>query len=854
MTLQDKIYSYFDRNPRLHVLFVFDSDLAQTFTTELEEIEWQDGYRLVIFDNLSWFGIKYAIEHEWKDEKIILVFHSLSPSDSASVTNFPLAGLLAANAEYRSESYEQFMQHYGIPDNFATLVKNHVEEFDREKFAKLLRPYFSATEFTEDRVMRGLVSGYMGESKMLSWEEIILRLIIWDGFTAEYQQKVEQFYTLYSKKHDVRTYLDKKIAEFFNIPIKPMSPSGKWKEFVQAMKYNSITQLLPSNPSDSYIRLKVSDSLRLERLNRLLESARLLPKQQREQFSAAYEKLAADIRESSLLETYGIDADYYMLSSAMADAMVSAIAKDSVTSNAGMAISRIAKLRTKVDDNSPVLNALDYLLAVASFYEKLSRLGSVVFDTPDEFIEQYTSDLYLFDMYYRQSILKYHAVDNNLGCFVALEALKHTLDKEYANIANKINTEWVRCLKENGYGYGEISKAMHQENFFSKVYDPNMRMAIIICDAFRYELAKELVELLAKNGSRYSVELSPGIAMLPTETKYCKSAILPHSNLELMDLTLSVDHKILNDTPSREAHVKSIYPNANFVNFEEVLNSSREAVRPLFKGKYLSILFYDDVDHDGHGSNPRKVVGTCAEAIEDLADVINKIHNDGNVYHIFLTSDHGFLYNDMVFENKDKLYINDEAFEKKSRYYLTNSADEITGITKFPLANVSAMNANVFVAVPDGTNRIMVRGGDYNFAHGGASLQETIIPVLHTYANRTNSKTATGVSLLGRNHSIVSSRLKVQLLQDEAVSESIKERTVRCAIYSGESIVSNEKFITMSSTNADNVAARIFDVDLTLLSSGSGILQLRIYDSTDNLNPLIKATVTDNTLIERDEF
>lgn len=71
MALEDKIYAYFDRDPRLHVLFVFDNDVAQTFTSELEVIEWRDGYRLVVFDGLSWLGVKYAIEHDWKDDNII---------------------------------------------------------------------------------------------------------------------------------------------------------------------------------------------------------------------------------------------------------------------------------------------------------------------------------------------------------------------------------------------------------------------------------------------------------------------------------------------------------------------------------------------------------------------------------------------------------------------------------------------------------------------------------------------------------------------------------------------------------------------------------------------------------------
>lgn len=852
MTLQDKIYAYFERDPKLHVLFVFENDTSYSLTTELEDVEWRESYRLVEFDGRSWLGTKYAIEHDWKDERVVLIIHSLSPSDPDRAKNFPLMGLLTANAEYRSEGYEQFMQHTGIRDEFATLVKTHMDDFDRERFAKILRPYFNATDFTEDVAMRGLMCGYMGESKLLTWEEIILKLIIWDGFTDEYRKKAEPIYATLSHTPDVRDYFNRKVSDYFGILYKPNATEKKWKEFTEAMKYNSITQLLTVNPTDSYAKLKVSDSLRIERLNRLMESAQLLSKQQREQFHTAYARLSADIREENILTTYGVDADYYTISSAMADAMVASIAKDTVETDSNRAMTQIATLRNKVEENSPVLKALDYLLSVASFYEKLSRLGSVIYNTPDQYIEQYTGDLYLFDMYYRQSIHKYHSIDDSHGSYTAIEGLKHRLDKEYARIANRINSEWVRCLKEKGNGYGEITKALPQQDFFKKVYDPNMRAAIIICDGFRYELAKELVELLAKNGSRYSAELSSGIAMLPTETKYCKSALLPHDKLELMDLTLSVDHKILDDTPSREAHVKSYYPDANFVSFDTVLHSPREAVRPLFKGNYLSILFFGDVDREGHGSNPRKVVGTCAEAIEDLARVINKIHTDGNVYHVFLTSDHGFLYNDMVFEEKDKLDVVDETLEKKSRYYLTTTTDEINGITKFPLCNVSAMNADVYVGVPDGTNRIKVPAGDYNFAHGGASLQETIIPVLYTYSNRTNTKTATGVSLLGRNLSIVSSRLKVQLLQNEAVSETIKERTVRCAIYNGETMVSNEKVIPMSSTNADNAAARIYDVDLTLLSGGSGLLQLRVYDTTDALNPLIKETVTDNTLIPLD--
>lgn len=851
MALEDKIYAYFEREPRLRVLFVFDSDTTQSLTEELREIAWPEGYRLVVFDGVSWLGVKYAIEHEWKDERVVLVFHHMSPTNPMSAEAFPLTGLLAANAEYRSEGYEQFMQHNGIPEKYAALVRAHIEEFDRERFAKLLRPYFSATDFSEDAAMRGLMCGYMGESKMLTWEELILKLIAWDTPADEPNKKAEALYAALSTTPDVREYFNRKVEGYFGVRLMATAPHGKWREFVQAMKYNSITQLLQVHPDDSYRRLKVTDSTRLDRMNRLAESARLLPRQLREQYQEAYSRLGADVREDSLLRTYGAEADYYTVSASMADSIACSIAMGAKADPA-KALAMISKLRGKLDEGSPVLASLDYLRSVALFYEKASRLGSVVFNTPDDYIEQYTTGLYLFDLYYRQSIQKYHAADDSLRCHSALESLKHELDKDYAHIANKINTEWVRCLKERGNGYGQITRAAKQEDIFRSIYDPGIKQAIIICDAFRFELAKELVERMAKHGKRFTTELSAGVAMLPTETKYCKSALLPHQSLELMDLTLSVDHKILNDTPSRAAHLASEIPGAKVIDFAAALTGTKETLRPLFTGVKLAVLFYDEVDHEGHGSHPRRVANTCAEALEDLVKAITKIHDHGNVAHVYLTSDHGFLYNDMHFEEKDKLEVQDSSIEKKSRYYLTTCADEAPGIAKFPMRNVSAMEAEVYVAVPEGTNRIKVKGGDYNFAHGGASLQEVIIPVLHTYSPKVNRKVPTGVTLLGSNHSIVSSRLKVKLLQNEAVSETIRERTVRCAIYDGETVVSTVKDVTLSSTNTDNVEARIFDVDLTLMSSGSGLLQLRVYDTTDPLNPLIKTTVTDNTLIPLD--
>jgi hypothetical protein len=157
-----------------------------------------------------------------------------------------------------------------------------------------------------------------------------------------------------------------------------------------------------------------------------------------------------------------------------------------------------------------------------------------------------------------------------------------------------------------------------------------------------------------------------------------------------------------------------------------------------------------------------------------------------------------------------------------------------------------------YVAVPTGTNRMAAPGG-YNFAHGGATLQEMIIPVIHSYRKKTDKTEKVGVSLMSHNLNMVSSRLKFQIIQSEAVSMTVMERRVVCQVYNGDEPVTTEKEILLNSPDAANLNNRVFEVTLNLNKSvSSSVLQLRIYDVDDRLNPLIKETVKNNTMIEQD--
>ncbi|EJW92602.1 PglZ domain protein, partial [gut metagenome] len=130
--LQKKIYSYFERNPQLRVLFIFNNELFDA-NEELSELEWTDGYRFIAFRG-DWFTVKYRLENEWAKDKVIIYFDRPSPTSSkADMAAFPLMDVLAANMEYHSQDYASFMQQYGLPESMTLFVEQNLIQLQTEK-------------------------------------------------------------------------------------------------------------------------------------------------------------------------------------------------------------------------------------------------------------------------------------------------------------------------------------------------------------------------------------------------------------------------------------------------------------------------------------------------------------------------------------------------------------------------------------------------------------------------------------------------------------------------------------------------------------------------------------------------
>lgn len=127
-----------------------------------------------------------------------------------------------------------------------------------------------------------------------------------------------------------------------------------------------------------------------------------------------------------------------------------------------------------------------------------------------------------------------------------------------------------------------------------------------------------------------------------------------------------------------------------------------------------------------------------------------------------------------------------------------------------------------------------------------------LIPIIVSRQERVDTKQPVGVTVLGRNLSIQSSRLRFKLLQTDAVSMDMEAHVISVALYHNDIAVTPVKEFVLDNTDAllDN---RKILVDLTLNRNvDAKVLQLKVYDTNDMLNPLIKENVTNNTLITND--
>lgn len=850
--LQNKIYTYFQQNPELQVLFMFDSSLTNDYQAELESAEWDDGYQLVIFQG-DWFATKYRITHEWQDLKTILLFNGTrEPTTREAMVAFPLLGALKANMAYKELPYDAFIQQYHIPVSMAMFVQKHITELQRSSVIRWAKQYYSPS-FDTNTGMCLLLSSFLDQERLLSLDHIMIRILL---LAVDSQAKRDAFFRKLQSagNRDVLEYINKEFMSLVGQELNSNSVQHVEK-IVESLKYNSITQQITVRDADPYKGYKIVNSLTLQRIN-LFVSTAMENFRFKDSFLLLFKEVGSNIRDAKLIELYGADAPFHYISADLCLPILENMAKD-VKTHPENVLMRIAPILQQYEEDSEQIAGIGgFVQELANYYQLRNAFRSVQLNTPDIYIDVYINSVSPMDMAYRHAVDKFYTAHKKIEIPDYLEQLKLHLDKDYADFTNDLNLAWMDCIRTTPAGFGAVSLIGRQADFYQKmVKNCETKQVVIVSDALRYELAAELVKSLT--AKKHIAKLEAMLASMPTETKYTKLTLFPHSELKFADLDMLVDGSSRPSADTRTELLQKYKPNAVCVDYTTVTQQSNKDNRELFKSPLVYIM-HNTVDEAGHSNSAIEFTEGCSKAIEELRTLILRLHDYYNVVNIIVTADHGFLFQDLPIEEYSKHQVSDDALERKSRYYLTTSTEETHGIAKFPMKAVSPMQTDesIYVGVPCGTNRLATQGGGYRFAHGGTALEEVIVPVVICKYQRTNdAKSKVGVALVSRNLTVVSSNLKISLVQSEAVDSLHQERTITYALYNGENAVTPINELTLKSSDEELTASRMFNLTLTLNAVvQSNRLELRIYDKDDQLNPLIQQSVINQTLIERDEF
>ncbi|BBE20445.1 cytoplasmic protein [Aquipluma nitroreducens] len=842
--LKERIEQYFQQYPQLRVLFFFDEEKEHEEEYLAMDLE---GIRKVTFDNRN-FYLKVMLHGEWSAERVFLYFQQPMPSTQDEYRHFPLLDLLVANKVLYLDNVADFMDQFQLAPNQRSLAKRYIKELTRTPIQKVVAPLLTRTRFEESELVIGLISAFLRFTKIERWETILAKILCL-GLPG--QEENRDYFFRKIDANILYPFLVQPIRDYFNTTLEELNQQTLI-ELQNRLKYNLITYTLDEKPDDPYKNLKIQDGVVLSMLSNLSESALNNPKLA-DQFLQLLESNDSQIKEETLLQIYGSESEFGYLTTFMKWKILSSGIReiDFKPQTALQVFERVSMFR---ENTVQLSNTVRFLIYLANINSQLNEISGYIYDSPDEYIEKYAQDFYRIDQNYRKAIDFYRSVDvSELPDFIQLDPLKDLLEDRYESFLEKLNREWLKCFSEQGFSYANLATPKQYDFIKREIVPYELKIVVIISDALRYESAMSLLSELHGDSKNEAV-IRHQLASIPSTTQFGMANLLTTKTINLKDAELFIDDVSTEGLANRSKILKKHVQDAQVFAYAEIEGNSQQANRDIFKSS-LVYIYHDCIDAVGDKRpSERNSFKAVADGIAELAAMVKKLHSSYNVSRVIITADHGFIYNDRTIKEADKEPLNEEgAILTHNRYaIIKNDRKQDLGY-KIPLKQTNRIDSDLFVLVPKSVNRYKKQGVGHQFVHGGASLQELIVPVIESTRKRTEVIKKVKPVLISKNLRVVSNILRIQILQDQRVSRNEKEREILVGLYRDLELVSNQVTIQMSSTS-ELPSERSYGCELMLRGDIGNIsmLKLKIYDKDDELNPLIIQEVINNTLIESD--
>ena len=852
--IKEKIDTIFNQYPNTRIVFFWDED--KTYYDEFQDIKDNSDIKAIEVDE-RYFTLKYHLEYEWAKEKVLL-YHPFPKPGKEDWEAYPLLGLYHANKELRVDEIAEIMERYDLKPHQEQLLKKYKNTFktktNQKKLAKILTP----ENFTEENIKLGLACISLDFTTVTDRNHCLVKLFSYSIEPQKLQTSLNRLHS-YKLEEDILLWMNQRMG----LKLSSLDKETV-KQAVEYLKYNLIMMNITRiNQNDTYSHLKIEQTAVVNKLHSLYQVWKSHP-QLSGKIKQVFEETAKAIDERKLIKLYGPNENFGYYT----DAMYDAILKD--------ALEKLEQNPQQIRDESfrwkqhelisrEVLLQFQFIYHASAMYAILNQYTNYSFNTAEEYITAYTKELYKVDYHYRKANINYYNIQENIAIPKKLNQVFDKLSQHYDRYLIELNVEWQKLLDTNNFDLASIDIDKQNDFYQNYIKDFDSKVAVIISDAFRYETGYELYEKLLTD-SKNRVDIQPAMVSIPSDTSLGMTNLLPGKeyNAEEKDkmLEYSIDSISTSSIENRKKILQQTIKDANVIRLNELKTYNQEDGRKFFRENRIVYIYHDWIDAIGDSAKTETgAYNATQKTVEEIERLMRNLYNQWNISHILVTSDHGFIYNQGKLKDASRQdYPKAEKIIKKhARFAIGKGFEKVEGY-HFPLKNSTQLDTDLEIVLPKAINRFKKQGYlGLQFSHGGASLQELLIPVIKYYKKKEGIVEKVTFKRLDNQKRINTGSIKINLLQDEPVTNELKPREIVIGLYdeTGNKI-SNEETIVFDYTSK-NPKERQKDVILTLNSKGStktfGYLKAFDSDDKSRLNPkVVNEKMIITQLMEKDEF
>jgi hypothetical protein len=382
-----------------------------------------------------------------------------------------------------------------------------------------------------------------------------------------------------------------------------------------------------------------------------------------------------------------------------------------------------------------------------------ARLGSMLVDfetlrsgSRDDWLGSYTGSWWKIDQAHRNFVVqteKFNAVSSTIETreFFAIRKNLALLARRHVDLLCR---GWNEVCEQNGFAGGTVRRQRHfYRDWLSPLVKAKKKIAIVLVDALRFELGKDLERLVSDDGWK-SVSTDYMLSELPSITSVGMNLVFAPSEVPSFALLLNdrglvrgaqVGQRAVSTPDSRLALLREASgKTCDLIALEDFIKADDREVLRLAASEIL-VLASREIDTMGESGLQKYGIDFFERSLGNIKQALMRLREAG-IAEIVVTADHGFLLSDEFMESGiaprldhvDRRYAVDEP---------RNGADLISvAFGKLGYETSTEGQALVFAR----GSGILTNSPSSGFYHGGSSLQEMVVPVLVLTSPKTGSQ------------------------------------------------------------------------------------------------------------------